>query len=80
MARIECSLSIPLATRPRKREPLRPRPFADRVTGNVVPLVRGPHASDVHAHPAIVVTSSDENFSPESFRVLIDELLASPEP
>jgi hypothetical protein len=38
------------------------------------------HASDIPADPAIVVTNPDEDCSPEAFRVLIEELLASPEP
>lgn len=37
-------------------------------------------ASDVPADPAVVITNPDEDCSPESFRVMIDELLADPEP
>ena len=38
------------------------------------------NASDLPADPAIVVTNPDEDCSPEAFHILIDELLAGPEP
>jgi hypothetical protein len=38
------------------------------------------HASELPDDPAIVVTNPDEDCSPAAFRILIDELLAGPEP
>ncbi len=37
------------------------------------------HVSDSH-DSVIVVTNPDEDRSPQAFRVLVDELLAGPEP
>lgn len=37
-------------------------------------------ASELPADPLVVVTNPDEDCSPEAFRALIDQLLASPEP
>jgi hypothetical protein len=37
-------------------------------------------ASDLPADPAVVVTNPQEDCSPGAFRVVIEELLAGPEP
>jgi hypothetical protein len=37
-------------------------------------------ADDFSAAPKVVLLNPDEDTSPEAFRVLVDELLAGPEP